>query len=271
MSTHRPALTTYGLLLTTLVLVFFPAWALGVWGVLATGGSTTLYPPVCDEAWRVLAPLWASQLLMGLFAAGTTWWWCRRLGIGVRDGLGLLRHHSPTLPDYSRLRAEIEIGGAFLAMATAFALSWIALVVAASWWPELVRIGFAIDTTREALWTLAITGPPQVITAVVEETVLVGLVVVVLGSARRPAWEVYTVAVLARVLLYAPYGWGLLVFAPVAVVGVWVYRRTHRLIPLILAHLSASVFYAVMVAWWHWMTDALAPWPLALARLMHVL
>ncbi len=271
MRARRPALSTYGLLLATLAVVFFPAWALGVWGVLVTGGSTTLYPPIREEAWRVLVPLWTSELLMGLFAASAIWWWCQRLGIGVRDGLGLLRRRSPQLPDYSRLRAEIEIGASFLAMLVAFALSWAALVVAASWWPELVRIGFTIDTTHEALWTLAITGPVQVITAAVEETVLVGLVVVVLGAARRPAWEVYTVAVLARMLLYAPYGWGLVLFAPVAVVGVWVYRRTRRLLPLILAHLCAGLFYAVMVAWWHWMTAALAPWPLALARLLHVL
>ncbi|WP_435109231.1 CPBP family glutamic-type intramembrane protease [Nocardiopsis synnemataformans] len=271
MSAHHRALSTYGLLLATLVVVFFPAWALGVWGVLATGGSTTLYPPVRDEAWRVLVPLWASELLIGVLAAAAIWWWCRRLGIGVRDGLGLLRRRSLLLPDHSRLRTEIRIGASFLAMVTAFALSWVALIVAASWWPELVRVGFAIGTTHEALWALAITGPPQVITAVVEEAVLVGLVVVALGSARRPAWEIYTVAVLARVLLYAPYGWGLLLFTPVAVVGVWVYRRTHRLAPLILAHLCASLLYAVMVAWWHWMTAALAPWPLALARLIYIL
>ncbi|WP_159942526.1 MULTISPECIES: type II CAAX prenyl endopeptidase Rce1 family protein [unclassified Nocardiopsis] len=271
MTTRRCALTTYGLLVATLVVVFAPAWALGGWSVLATGGTTTLYPPTREEAWRLLVPLWASQLLMGGAAAGAIWWWCHRLGIGVRSGLGLLRPRSPALPPQARVRAEIETGGAFLAMVGAFALSWISLVVAAAWFPRLVRTGFAIDTVREAVWTLAATGPPQVIAAVVEETLLVGLVVVALGAARRPVWEVYAVAVLARVVLYLPYGWGLVLFAPVAVVGVWVYRRTRRVMPLILAHLVSGVVYAAVVAWWHWMTAALAPWPLTLARFAHLL
>ncbi|WP_223839796.1 CPBP family intramembrane glutamic endopeptidase [Nocardiopsis deserti] len=69
-----------------------------------------------------------------------------------------------------------------------------------------------------------------------EEPVVDGLLVALLGAARCPVWEVYTVAVLAKAVYHLTYGLPVPALIPAALVIVWLYHRTGRLWPVIIAH-----------------------------------
>ncbi|WP_435113449.1 CPBP family glutamic-type intramembrane protease [Nocardiopsis synnemataformans] len=93
-------------------------------------------------------------------------------------------------------------------------------------------------------------GPTQVTTALVEEPVVVGLLVVLLTAARRPVWEVYTAAVLAKVAYHLAYGLPVLALVPAALVIVLLYHRTGRLWPVILAHAAYNLCFSALVIGW---------------------
>ncbi|WP_344972073.1 CPBP family intramembrane glutamic endopeptidase [Salinactinospora qingdaonensis] len=107
--------------------------------------------------------------------------------------------------------------------------------------------GFAMDTRGEVVRMVAMTAPVQISTAVVEEILVVAVPVVLLGAARRPTWEIYTVACLAKVSYHLYYGWAILPLALGAAVLVWLYRRTTRLTPLITAHLTYNLGYSALL------------------------
>ncbi|WP_160051094.1 hypothetical protein [Nocardiopsis sp. FR26] len=79
--------------------------------------------------------------------------------------------------------------------------------------------------------------------------VTVGAVVVLLSGAGRPVWEMYAVAVATTVAsLIMPFGVKAVAAAVPAVCLVWLYRRTRRLSPLLLAELPALVLSLIILA-----------------------
>ncbi|MEV5707276.1 CPBP family intramembrane glutamic endopeptidase [Actinoallomurus sp. NPDC052274] len=70
------------------------------------------------------------------------------------------------------------------------------------------------------------------------EELLMAVVVVVLAAARRPVWEIYALSMMMRVsyhLYYQAVAPSVLI---IGIVNIWLYRRTGRLTPLILAHIA---------------------------------
>ncbi|NKY96756.1 CPBP family intramembrane glutamic endopeptidase [Nocardiopsis alborubida] len=116
--------------------------------------------------------------------------------------------------------------------------------------PEAAVGGPVIEDRADAVWTVLMLGPAQLTTALVEEPIVVGLLVVLLTAARRPAWEIYTLAILAKIAYHLTYGLPVLALVPAALVIVWLYRRTGRLWPVILAHAAYNLcFSALVIAW----------------------
>jgi membrane protease YdiL (CAAX protease family) len=105
--------------------------------------------------------------------------------------------------------------------------------------------GFAVPTPADVLWMTAYQGPTLLTTALREEIAVVGLLVILLAAARRPVWEIFTVAVAIKLSYHFYYGIPALGLIPFALAFVWLYHRTGRLWPLILAHATYNGFYAV--------------------------
>lgn len=71
---------------------------------------------------------------------------------------------------------------------------------------------------------------------VVEELVVVAFVVVTLRQARRPWWEVCTVALILRCSYHIYYGVGIVGIVVWAAVFLWLYLRTRKLLVLMAVH-----------------------------------
>lgn len=74
-----------------------------------------------------------------------------------------------------------------------------------------------------------------------EEFVLTGAVVTLLLAARRPSWEIYTVAALGRLLPHGYFGMHALGSLVISLATVWPYRRSGRLTWLIAAHVTHNL------------------------------
>jgi membrane protease YdiL (CAAX protease family) len=86
---------------------------------------------------------------------------------------------------------------------------------------------------------------------VVEELVVLAFVVTVLRHARRPWWEVVTVALVLRVSYHVYYGVGALGVLVWGGVFLWLYVRTKNMPVLILAHASWDVCAFLSQRWPH--------------------
>jgi hypothetical protein len=102
-----------------------------------------------------------------------------------------------------------------------------------------------MDGTTQAE-TLGLTNPVDfVVHAVVgsagEEVVLTAVVVALLASARRPAWQMYAIALGLRVVLYGYSGSLAAAAVLFTVVNIWLYARTRRIVPIVAAHLAYNL------------------------------
>lgn len=95
-----------------------------------------------------------------------------------------------------------------------------------------------------------------VVNAVLEETVCTAWLVALLHRAGRPRWEIYALAAAFRISFHLYMGLNGLAAGVFAVTNVYVYERTRRLVPLIVAHaaydaLTGGSYHAVttVVAW----------------------
>ncbi|UIX34273.1 CPBP family intramembrane glutamic endopeptidase [Streptomyces sp. GQFP] len=73
-------------------------------------------------------------------------------------------------------------------------------------------------------------------TVAIEDVVVVAATTALLTAARRPAWEVYTLASVIEVLMHAYTGLPAIMAVLFAVGRVWLYRRYRSLLPLMAAH-----------------------------------
>ncbi len=83
-----------------------------------------------------------------------------------------------------------------------------------------------------------------------EETVVLGFVVVTLAQARRPLWEIAALALVLRVSFHIYYGAGAIGILVWASIFLWLFLRTRSLAPLIAVHVSWDAL-AFLTHRWH--------------------
>ncbi|WP_239647439.1 CPBP family intramembrane glutamic endopeptidase [Nocardiopsis baichengensis] len=228
------AASAYGMLAVAYVLAFgYSVYGQAV--VVLSGAELEMAPPSAGELWPVALASWAQGGALVLLALLAVLLCSRAAGVRVREVFA---------PEASgRVRGQWW---------RAFAVALVAYTVCAQA-SSLLRTatgspgGFSMESGAEAVRMVVMLGPAQVTTGFVEETVAVGCLVVLLGAARRPAWEVGAVAVVAKLAYHAYFGWPVLALAPAALVMVWLYARTGRLWPLIAAHAAYNLLNSVYV------------------------
>ena len=75
-----------------------------------------------------------------------------------------------------------------------------------------------------------------------EEVVLVATLVTVLEAARRPAWQIYAVGGAMRLAVHLYFGLVAPAALVLAVTNIWLFRRTRRLVPIVVAHVAVDLF-----------------------------
>jgi hypothetical protein len=95
-------------------------------------------------------------------------------------------------------------------------------------------------------WHLIYEIPQSISAGIVEELVVVALLVTALEQARTKVWVIYAIGLTLRLSYHVYYGWGVIVFLLWAATAIWLFRRTRRITPLIVAHMvydSLGAFY----------------------------
>ncbi len=92
------------------------------------------------------------------------------------------------------------------------------------------------------VWHLIYEIPQSISAGIVEELVVVALLVTVLEQARTKVWVIYVVGLTLRLSYHVYYGWGVIVFLLWAATAIWLFRRTRRITPLIVAHMVYDSF-----------------------------
>ena len=87
-------------------------------------------------------------------------------------------------------------------------------------------------------WHLIYEIPQSIEAGIVEELVVVALLVTALEQARTRVWVIYAVGLTLRLSYHVYYGPGVLFFLLWAAAAIWVFRRTRRITPLIVAHMA---------------------------------
>ena len=85
-------------------------------------------------------------------------------------------------------------------------------------------------------WHLIYEVPQSIAAGFVEEIVVVALLVTALEQARTKVWVIYVVGLTLRLSYHVYYGPGVIVFLLWAATAIWLFRRTRRITPLIVAH-----------------------------------
>jgi hypothetical protein len=86
-------------------------------------------------------------------------------------------------------------------------------------------------------WHLIVEIPHAIEAGIVEELVVVALLVTALEQARTKVWIIYLVGLTLRLSYHIYYGPGVIVFLLWAAAAIWLFRRTRRITPLIVAHI----------------------------------
>ncbi|MEU2359905.1 hypothetical protein ACFU90_03475 [Streptomyces noursei] len=79
----------------------------------------------------------------------------------------------------------------------------------------------------------------------VEDVVMVAAVTTLLTAARRPAWQIYTTVCVLEVGVHAYFGIPGIGMALYAAGRVWLYRRFHRLLPMVAGHIAYDLIAAL--------------------------
>jgi hypothetical protein len=91
-------------------------------------------------------------------------------------------------------------------------------------------------------WHLIYEIPAAINAGIVEELIVVALFVTALEQARTRTWVIYVVGVTLRLSYHVYYGPGVIVFLLWATAAIWLFRRTRRITPLIVAHILYDSF-----------------------------
>jgi hypothetical protein len=103
---------------------------------------------------------------------------------------------------------------------------------------HLVSPGAHYPFLESSPWHLLYEFPAAISAGVVEELVVVAFFVTVLEQARTRIWMIYAVGIAIRLSYHVYYGPGVIVFALWAAAAIWLFRRTRRITPLIIAHIT---------------------------------
>ncbi|HEY0869384.1 MAG TPA: CPBP family intramembrane glutamic endopeptidase [Acidothermaceae bacterium] len=95
-----------------------------------------------------------------------------------------------------------------------------------------------------AVWHLIYEIPAALEAGIVEELVVVALLVTALEQARTKVWLIFVVGIALRLSYHVYYGPGVIVFVLWAAAAIWLFRRTRRITPLIVAHALYDAFGA---------------------------
>jgi hypothetical protein len=93
-------------------------------------------------------------------------------------------------------------------------------------------------------WHLIYEIPQSISAGIVEELVVVALLVTALEQARTKVWVIYAVGLTLRLSYHVYYGPGVIAFLLWAAAAIWLFRRTRRITPLIVAHMVYDSFGA---------------------------
>ncbi|GAA1748880.1 CPBP family intramembrane glutamic endopeptidase [Streptomonospora arabica] len=237
---------------TALVLAYAATFGYSLTGIvmayLSGGAAPVTHPPTADTFWSAALPGWiqhAVLLVVMAVVVGLVAW---------RRRVTPRRLFAPAplaaLDREQKKRSRRQAGSVF-ACALAGMTTWmVASSVIGQLVPTGLAGGFAISDRSDALWMVALLGPTQFTTALIEEPVVVAVLVVLLAAARRPAAEVYTIGALLKIAYHAYYGPVVLLMIPEALLVLWLYRRTGRLWPVIAAHATYNGAYSVLVIAW---------------------
>lgn len=231
--------------LAVVYLVVFGYPLAGIVAATLTDQAAPRFPaPNADTFWAFALPQWIMHAVLLALTFGCLWLVCRWLRMPIAAVFNRTSQQKGT----AQYRAQ---GWRVFVCAFAAIVTWmVGMNLLSALMPEAAVGGPVIEDRADAVWTSLMLGPAQVTTALVEEPIVVGLLVVVLTAARRPAWEVYTLAVLAKVAYHLTYGLPVLALVPAALVIVWLYRRTGRLWPVILAHAVYNLAFSALVITW---------------------
>jgi membrane protease YdiL (CAAX protease family) len=231
--------------LAVVYLVVFGYPLAGIVVVTLTDQAVPRFPaPNAETFWAFALPQWIMHAVLLALTFGCLWLVCRWLRMPIAAVFNRTSQQART----AQHRPQ---GWQVFVCAFAAIMTWmVGMSLLSALMPQAAVGGPVIEDRADAVWTSLMLGPAQVTTALVEEPIVVGLLVVLLTAARRPAWEVYTLAVLAKVAYHLTYGLPVLALVPAALVIVWLYRRTGRLWPVILAHAAYNLaFSALVIAW----------------------
>lgn len=220
---------------------------------LSLGQLPTVQAPRAETFAAAALPQWGLHALLVAIALLGAWWILRRRGMSMATGLGLAPAWTTTQDRAQRRRWRSQGRRVFFLTVAAYG-SWMVLRALLASLAPGTAAGFEVNSPADAVWMVAMIGPVHITTALIEEVVVVGVLVVVLAAAQRPAWEVYTVAVAAKLLYHAYYGLPVLGMIPAVLITVWLYRRTGRLMPIIAAHAAYNLGLSALV-----LTASLAP------------
>ncbi len=237
------AWAAYAGLLVIYVVVFSRSLGQTITLFLTDRQFVSIPAPGPDTYWAMALPGWIMHAV--LLALTLLWLWIVTRVLRLRIGQVFAPDRDETLMGARQRRVQ---GWQVFTWAFVALLVWMGgSTLLESLLPTEAVGGFIIDDRADAVWTSLMLGPAQVTTALVEEPIVVGLLVLVLIAARRPAWEIYTVAVVAKVAYHAYYGLPVLAMVPAALVIVWLYHRTGRLWPIIVAHAAYNLCFSALV------------------------
>jgi hypothetical protein len=97
-----------------------------------------------------------------------------------------------------------------------------------------------------SLWHLLYELPAAINAGIVEELVVVALFVTVAEQAGTQPWVIYAVGIALRLSYHIYYGPGVVIFALWAAAAIWLFRRTRRITPLIVAHALYDTFGSLL-------------------------
>lgn len=245
----RPATAVRAYL--TFAALYAAVFGLPLLGVLASylaeGQAPVVPAPDAGTFWSMALPQWITHLVLVVIALGGVWAVAHRRGVSLGTGVGLAPAWARQ-GDRDQRRRWRRQGWLVFAWTLAAYLAWLVLGTAlAALTPAGLAGGFEITTRTEAVWTAAMVAPTLVTTAITEEVVIPAALVLLLGAARRPIWEVYTVAAVGVVAYHAYYGLPALALVPAALMTVWLYHRTGRLTPIILGHLAYNLGFSALI------------------------
>ncbi|MEU1900645.1 CPBP family intramembrane glutamic endopeptidase [Nocardiopsis dassonvillei] len=231
--------------LAVVYLVVFGYPLAGIVVATLTDQAAPRFPaPNAHTFWAFALPQWIMHAVLLALTFGCLWLVSRWLRMPIAAVFNRTSQQKGT----AQYRAQ---GWQVFVCAFAAIVTWmVGMSLLSALMPKAAVGGPVIEDRADAVWTSLMLGPAQVTTALVEEPIVVGLLVVLLTAARRPAWEVYTLAVLAKVAYHLTYGLPVLALVPAALVIVWLYRRTGRLWPVILAHAAYNLAFSTLVITW---------------------